>query len=192
MHRKSSGVSNLTSFCCNAFARCRAPWAPIWLLSISSVVSVCGEWWTNRCIDSRMVWAILLCFAATHLQDVRRLDHRFRYLWGQALWVPVKIDEWIDAYEVEWCEQSHHVLLQCIRKMFGALSTDFVICEVKCCERLWKRWMNRCIGSRVVWAILPCVAATHSQDVLRLEHRFGCLRGQVLWASVEKDERIDA
>jgi hypothetical protein len=44
--------------------------------------------------------------------------------------------------------------------------------------------MNSCIGIGIVSAMLPCFAVTHLQDVLRLEHRFGCFRGQVLLMSV--------
>ncbi len=41
--------------------------------------------------------------------------------------------------------------------------------------------------SKVVRMVLLCSAGVHLQDVLLLEHRFGCTQGEVLLMSVKSE-----
>ncbi len=43
------------------------------------------------------------------------------------------------------------------------------------------------MGSKVVRMMLPCFGGVHLQDVLLLQHRFHCKKGQVLLVSVKSE-----
>jgi hypothetical protein len=74
---KQNDSNDVTLFCWSAFARCSAPWSPIWLLLRSSVVSVCEKRTINDWMGSKVVRMILLCFVGAHLQDVLLLATGF-------------------------------------------------------------------------------------------------------------------